>query len=137
MNNNNTDPTPCPSPTREGSALIIVLPFAEAGEGYRWRGDIQYNIKTIIRYTPYTSYTGYLYIRGLQKQHPTLDATLDAALTVNMAYFLPLLTALFFDDERLLLIDTRLLLIDTRLPLVKFSREFEQEVAPDFKKQAL
>ena len=61
-----------------------------------------------------------------------------------MAYILPLLTTLFLDDERLLLIntrllliDTRLLLIDTRLPLVKFSREFEQEVAPEFKKLAL
>ena len=87
---------------------------------------LQYNTKTIIRYTPYISYTGYLCIRGLQKQYPTLDATLDAALTANMAYILPLLTALFLDDERLLLINTRLLLIDTRLPLVKFSREFEQ-----------
>ena len=40
MNNNNTDPTP----TREGSAVILVLPFAEARKGYCWRGDIHYNI---------------------------------------------------------------------------------------------
>ena len=99
---------------------------------------LQYNTKTIIRYTPYTSYSGYLCIRGLQKQHPTLDVTLDTALTANMAYFLPLLTALFFDDERLLLINTRLLLIntrllliDTRLPLVKFSRELKRKEAPN------
>ena len=46
-------------------------------------------------------------------------------------------TRLLLTDARLLLTDTRLLLTDTRLFFVKFSREFKQEVAPNFQDQAL
>ena len=58
------------------------------------------------------------------------DPALDATLTANKVSFLPLLAARLLDGERLLL-------IDTRLPLVKFSREFEQEEPPEFKELAL
>ena len=57
----------------------------------------------------------------------------------RLEYISTLLIAprLLLTDARLLLTDTRLLLTDTRLFFVKFSREFKQEVAPNFQDQAL